>query len=163
MSTSQRNGDVVLGDDWVVPEYSAGQELQARRARRGFLSLRGSPLTRKIVTFNLIALAILVAGILYLNNSRDSLVRQRAAALVSEARLVANVFEAQLPAGGPVNLAAGDGIDVAATPVSVKVAPPSASVIVSVRSPTAMVISVGALSSSPSVALMCRVRVGAVS
>ena len=115
LSQSQRNGDVVLGDDWVVPEYAAGKEMLDRRARRGFFSLRGSPLTRKIIFFNLIALAILVAGILYLNNSRDSLVQQRAAALVSEARLVANVFAAQLPSGGPVNLAAGDGVDVAAT------------------------------------------------
>ena len=114
-SQSGRNDDVVLGDDWVVPEYAAGQEMQAQRARRGFFSLRGSPLTRKIITFNLIALAIMVAGILYLNKSRDSLVQQRAIALVAEARLVANVFAAQLPSRGPVNLAAGDGIDVAAT------------------------------------------------
>ncbi|MFC6688292.1 sensor histidine kinase [Jhaorihella thermophila] len=110
-TSTDAGGDVVLGDDWVTPELSAGQDMQARRTRRGFLSLRSSPLTRKIVTFNLIALAILVAGILYLNNSRDSLVQQRAAALVSETRLIANVVEAQLPKSSPVNLATGDGID----------------------------------------------------
>jgi two-component system sensor histidine kinase ChvG len=58
-------------------------------------SLRSSPLTRKIITFNLIALNILVAGILYLNSSRDSLVLQRANALVSEAELIADVIETQ--------------------------------------------------------------------
>jgi two-component system sensor histidine kinase ChvG len=40
---------------------------------------------------------------------------QRASALVSEAELIADVIEAQLPNGAPVNLATGDGVDVAAT------------------------------------------------
>ncbi|MBE1285922.1 MAG: HAMP domain-containing protein [Rhodobacteraceae bacterium] len=114
-SDTHRNGDVVLGDDWIAPDKTVAEEMQVKRARRGFLPLRGSPLTRKIVTFNLIALTILVSGVLYLNSSRDSLVLQRARALVSEASLVADVFEAQLPVGSPVNLATGDGIDVEQT------------------------------------------------
>ena len=72
---------------------------RAKRERRGLFSLRASPLTRKIITFNLIALNVLVAGILYLNSSRDSLAVQRAASLVSEAELIADVFEVQLSAG----------------------------------------------------------------
>ncbi|MEP5729090.1 MAG: sensor histidine kinase [Sulfitobacter sp.] len=115
LSTPARDGDVVLGDDWVAPEGGAPDELRIRRERRGLFSLRGSPLTRKIITFNLIALNVLVAGILYLNSSRDSLAVQRAASLVSEAELIANVIEVQLPTSGPVNLAAGDSIDVAET------------------------------------------------
>lgn len=113
-STTQRqqDGDVVLGEDWVTPEQSVAQEMQVKRARRGLLSLKGSPLTRKIITFNLIALIILVSGILYLNSSRQSLVLQRAGTLVSEAMLAANVFEAELPAVGGVSFAAGDGIQV---------------------------------------------------
>jgi len=59
-----RDGDVVLGDDFVAPDNVVEDEVRARRARRGFFSLRGSPLTRKIIIFNLIALNILVAGIL---------------------------------------------------------------------------------------------------
>lgn len=110
-----REGDVVLGDDWVAPDNAAPDELRVTRGRRGLFSLRASPLTRKIITFNLIALNVLVAGILYLSSSRDSLVVQRAASLVSEAELIADVFEAQLPAGAPVNLATGDGIDASAT------------------------------------------------
>ncbi|MEL7098115.1 MAG: sensor histidine kinase [Pseudomonadota bacterium] len=111
-----RDGDVVLGDDWVAPDSTgSGEEIRASRAKRGWLALRSSPLTRKIITFNLIALNILVAGILYLNSSRDSLAEQRALSLVSEAELVADVIEAQLPAGAPVSLVSGDGVDVART------------------------------------------------
>ncbi len=112
---SPANGDLVLGEDWVTPDSAAPNEIRARRERRGLFSLRGSPLTRKIITFNLIALNILVAGILYLNSSRDSLAVQRAASLVSEAELIADVVEAQLPDGGLVDLSAGEGVDIAGT------------------------------------------------
>ena len=115
ITPGHRRGDVVLGDDWVSPESTAEREMRVSRARRGLFTMKASPLTRKIITFNLIALNILVAGILYLNSSRDSLVVQRASALVGEAELIADVFEAQLPATGPVSLAAADGVDVPAT------------------------------------------------
>ncbi|MFY9237511.1 MAG: sensor histidine kinase [Roseovarius sp.] len=114
-SAPGRDGDVVLGDDFVAPDSVVDEEVRARRARRGFLSLRESPLTRKIITFNLIALNVLVAGILYLNSSRDGMAIQRANSLVGEAELVADVFEAQLPIGAPVNIMTGDGVDVAQT------------------------------------------------
>jgi len=91
-----RNDDVVLGDDWINPKDAIDKKLQAGRKRRGFLSLNSSPLARKIVTFNLIALAILVAGILYLNPSRESLVSQRAEALATVSKLVASTVEARL-------------------------------------------------------------------
>ncbi|MEO0866564.1 MAG: sensor N-terminal transmembrane domain-containing protein, partial [Pseudomonadota bacterium] len=51
-----RDGDVVLGEDWVAPDSVAPSEMRDDRARRGLFSLRASPLTRKIITFNLIAL-----------------------------------------------------------------------------------------------------------
>ncbi|WP_146587137.1 sensor histidine kinase [Puniceibacterium confluentis] len=112
---SRRDADVVLGDDWVAPDGTVEKELQDSRARRSLFSLNRSPLTRKIITFNLIALNVLVAGILYLNSSRDTLAVQRANAMQSEIELISDVFEAQLPAGAPVSLGTGDGIDVAAT------------------------------------------------
>lgn len=90
----KRDGDVVLGDDWVTPNNAVDDAATGGRQKMRF-SLRSSPLTRKIITFNLIALNILVAGILYLNSSRDSLVLQRANALVSEAELIADVIETQ--------------------------------------------------------------------
>lgn len=108
----ERNGDIVLGDDFVAPNSTVDDEIRASREKRGLFSLKSSPLARKIITFNLIALNILVAGILYLNSSRDGLALQRARGLMAEAELIADVFEAQMPKGAPVNLAAGDGIDV---------------------------------------------------
>lgn len=113
--TEARRADVVLGEDWTAPEGFVESELKAGRERRGFISLNRSPLARKIITFNLMAMIVLVAGVLYLNPFRDSLVLQRESGLVAEAQLVADVFEAQLPAGTPVNLATGDGLDATAT------------------------------------------------
>ena len=114
-SVPSRDGDVVLGDDWVPRDATEPSEMRARRERRGLFPLRASPITRKIVTFNLVALCLFFAGISYLNSSRDSLVVQRASALVSEAELIADVFEAQLPTGAPVSLATGDGMDINST------------------------------------------------
>ena len=91
-----RDVDVVLGDDWVIPQDPETAELRASRGRRNLLSLRESPLARKIITFNLIALVILVTGLLYLDDSRDERVQQTARNLVGDAQLVSNVFEAQL-------------------------------------------------------------------
>ena len=108
-SKLSEGADVVLGDDWIAPQTTAHSEVRAKRARRGLISINRSPLARKIVMFNLMALIILVAGVLYLNPFRDSLVLQRETGLVTEAKLIADVLEAQLPVGGPVNLLTGDG------------------------------------------------------
>ncbi len=105
--------EVILGEDWVAP--ATDRDIEERRRRRGLITLNRSPLARKIITFNLIALILLVAGMLWFAPSRDNLAFQRASGLVSEAELVADVFEAQLPVGAPVSLATGDGIDPVAT------------------------------------------------
>lgn len=91
--------DVELGEDLISPGTTSG-ELIARRSRRGLITVNRSPLARKIITFNLLALVILVAGVLYTNQSRDSLRFQRASGLVSEAELIADVMEASLPGPG---------------------------------------------------------------
>ncbi len=104
--------DLVLGDDWVAPQPLNDDEIGSRRRRRGLLTLRRSPIARKIITFNLIAMILLIAGVLFINSSRDTLAYQRAVGLVAEAELIADVFEGQLPAAAPVNLISGDGIDV---------------------------------------------------
>ena len=101
--------NVVLGDDFVAPR--ADDSMTQRRHRRGVFHLRRSPLARKIITFNLFGLIVLVAGVLYLNPARDNLAFQRGSALVSEVELIADVFEAQLPINAPVNLMSGDGMD----------------------------------------------------
>ena len=111
----RRQPGVVLGEDWVSPESAVDIELRAGREQRGFLSVNRSPLARKIITFNLLAMLVMVAGVLFLNPFRDSLVMQRERGLVNGAQLIADVFEAQLPRGLPVDLAGGDGADVEAT------------------------------------------------
>jgi two-component system sensor histidine kinase ChvG len=101
----RKETDLVLGDDFVVPDRVDEAELTARRARRGWLSMRESSLTRKIVTFNLIALNVLVVGILYLSGSHNTLVQQRADSLTQNVALMSDVVEARLPTTAPVNLA----------------------------------------------------------
>ena len=106
---------LLLGDDWVTPQSHAERELNDRRKSRRLVNLRNSPIARKIITFNLLAMILLVAGVLYLNPSRDNLAYQRAQGLVNEAELVADVLEARLPSSAPVDLVSGDGLDVGRT------------------------------------------------
>jgi len=100
-----RPGDVLLGEDWVSPETRAEPQVRTYRGRRGIVSLKRSPLARKIIIFNMLALVILVAGVLYMNPFRDSLVLQREQGLVIEARLVAAVVKARsVPVAGTVSV-----------------------------------------------------------
>lgn len=110
-----REGDVILGDDWVAPDSNSSSEMAVRRNRNRLLSLRSSPLARKIITFNLIALVVLVAGIWYSNLAKNSLAVQRASAIVNEVELIADVIEVQLPQGGSENLSEPAAIDVEQT------------------------------------------------
>ena len=110
-----RSPDLVIGDDWVDPEVVDQRSDQSHTRRSGLFALRTSPIARKIVTFNLIAMILLIAGVLYLNPSRDSLAYQRANGLVNEAQLIADVFEAQLPTVAPINLVTADGVNPTAT------------------------------------------------
>ena len=98
----EKSGDLLLGEDWTSPEAVAEHSAREGRGRRGFVALNRSPLARKIIIFNLMALVILVAGVLFLNPFRDSLVLQREQALINEARLVADVYEASLPVAGTI-------------------------------------------------------------
>ncbi|MDE3029342.1 MAG: sensor histidine kinase [Paracoccaceae bacterium] len=91
-----RHGDVLLGEDFVTPDSSIDSEIVSRRNRSGFVSLNSSPLARKIVTFNLVGLILLVTGVLYLNPFRDSLVTQHERGLVAESRLIANAIEGHM-------------------------------------------------------------------
>ncbi|WP_413719089.1 sensor histidine kinase [Silicimonas sp. MF1-12-2] len=91
-----RQTDVVLGEDWIGPDAAAESEARAKRDRRGVIAMNRSPLARKIITFNLLAILVLVAGVLFLNPFRDSLVFQRERALVIETELVSAVLEARI-------------------------------------------------------------------
>lgn len=115
-----RKGEVLLGEDWVSPEALAEQELRAGKARRGLVALNHSPLARKIVIFNMMAIVVMVAGVLFLNPFRDSLVLQREQGLITEAELVADVFQSRMQAGLALQdapavmteVALGPGVDV---------------------------------------------------
>ena len=115
-----RKGEVVLGEDWVSPEALAEQELRAGKTRRGIVALNHSPLARKIVIFNMMAIVVMVAGVLFLNPFRDSLVLQREQGLITEAELVADVFQSRLQGGMELRdaptlmgeVALGPGVDV---------------------------------------------------
>ena len=97
-SRPSRTGDVLLGEDWVSADAVADAALKDERSRSRIVSLNRSPLARKIIIFNLLALVVLVGGVLFMNPFRDSLVLQREEGLIREAELIADVFEAQLPA-----------------------------------------------------------------
>lgn len=103
--------DIVLGEDWDRPQSGVESELRAARKRRSLISLNSSPLARKIILFNLMAIMALGILFLWLNPVRDSLVVQRERALASEAQLISDIFEAHLPEAAPANLVTGDGID----------------------------------------------------
>lgn len=95
---NQKSGEVLLGEDWVSPESMEESSLRNGRRKRTFVALNHSPLARKIIIFNLMALVILVAGVLFMNPFRDSLVLQRENGLKQEASLIADVFEAGIAA-----------------------------------------------------------------
>ncbi len=91
-----RRGEVLLGEDWVAPDALADEEFRAVRGKRGVTALNRSPLARKIILFNLMALVLLVAGVIYLSPFRDGLVQQRERALLGEARMLVSFAEQAL-------------------------------------------------------------------
>jgi two-component system, OmpR family, sensor histidine kinase ChvG len=95
-----KNRELLLGEDWVSPDAVADSALREGRGRRGIVSLKHSPLARKIIIFNLLALVILVAGVLFMNPFRDSLVQQREQSMVTQASLLSQVVAAQAQAAG---------------------------------------------------------------
>jgi len=116
--------------DAPAVENAARDDAVAQRDRgaggvrgRALVALNRSPLARKIIVFNLLAQIVLISGVLYLNPARDSLLSQRETSLVAEVELVADVFEARAAPGLPVDLAAGDGLDVEATLAALDLAP----------------------------------------
>lgn len=94
----KRSGDVLLGEDWVSPDATL-ERLKEGRSGRSIVALNRSPLARKIVVFNLLALVILVSGVLFMNPFRDSLALQRQQGMIRQAELIADVYEAQIRAG----------------------------------------------------------------
>ena len=94
----KRSGDVLLGEDWVSPDATV-ERLKEGRGGRSIVGLNRSPLARKIIVFNLMALVLLVVGVLFMNPFRDSLALQRQLGMVRQAELISAVYEAHLRSG----------------------------------------------------------------
>lgn len=60
---------------------------------------RRSPLSRKIITFNLVALGVLLTGVLFLNQSQGGLEELRLRSMITEARLVSSVLGEEFTPG----------------------------------------------------------------
>ncbi|MCU0904221.1 MAG: sensor histidine kinase [Tabrizicola sp.] len=94
----KRSGDVLLGEDWVSPDATV-ERLKEGRGGRSIVGLNRSPLARKIIVFNLMALVLLAVGVLFMNPFRDSLALQRQLGMVRQAELISAVYEAHLRPG----------------------------------------------------------------
>ena len=106
--TGASGNEVVLGDDWVRPQSAVDTEVRIRRARRGILSIFRSPLARKIILFNMLALVLLVAGVLFTNPFRDTMARQHQSALIAQAEGLADLMAAIPQIGGAAPYADDD-------------------------------------------------------
>ncbi|WP_407650494.1 sensor N-terminal transmembrane domain-containing protein [Anianabacter salinae] len=109
-SRRERDADLVLGEDWVTLPGQADAAMRSKRERK-VLNVNRSPLARKIITFNLLAMIVLVAGVLYLSPARQSLVAQSERSLVIDAQLMADIVEARLAGGGSAALDAATAED----------------------------------------------------
>lgn len=81
--------EITLGDGW--DEEGAASAPWWKNGGKSFG--HRSPLARKIVTFNLVALGLLVGGILYLNQFEDGLIKLREQSLESQGKMVAAAIE----------------------------------------------------------------------
>ena len=71
-----------------------------REQTDGALKRSRSPLTRKIIIFNLVTLSLLVSGILFLSQSRASLIDLRRQTLLADASVLATSLEFQMGFSG---------------------------------------------------------------
>jgi two-component system, OmpR family, sensor histidine kinase ChvG len=94
----KRSGDVLLGEDWVSPDATV-ERLKEGRGGRSIVGLNRSPLARKIIVFNLMALVLLAVTVLFMNPFRESLALQRQLGMVRQAELISAVYEAHLRSG----------------------------------------------------------------
>ena len=85
MTIESARGKVVL----TTPEQ---ERKNIKHAWGELLGIKYSPLSRKIVTFNLVALCLMMTGILYLNQFDDGLIEVREEALETDARFVSEAL-----------------------------------------------------------------------
>ena len=71
-------------EDWLRPGVATASRRRDGVRRIGRVAINRSPLARKIVSFNLLAILTFVLGVVVLNPSRDSLLFQRFPAISSD-------------------------------------------------------------------------------
>lgn len=106
---AKQTGGVVLGDDWIVLDPDEEAPIRRKKKRGVMFILRRSAIARKIMTFQILALIILVAGVLYLSPARSNLTAQRAEAMATQARLIADVFAASVRRNADLTDISGEG------------------------------------------------------
>ncbi len=83
-------------DDNNVPSMlGIPDSIDLSRKKKRFLTFNRSLLARKIIVFNLIALGILVAGVLYLSQADEGRVSQRGDDILQQAEILAAAISAQ--------------------------------------------------------------------
>ncbi|MCE8468951.1 sensor N-terminal transmembrane domain-containing protein, partial [Rhodovulum sulfidophilum] len=110
MRDSKRRAEDAAGPG-DAPCGRSGADRRSRGTWRGFVSLKRSPLARRIIAANLVAQIVLISGVLYLNPARDSLLSLRESGMVAETNLIADMFEAQIRRNDPLDPLAGNGLD----------------------------------------------------
>lgn len=81
------------------------------------LGRRISPITLKIVSFNLVALSLLVTGTLILNRTGDGQISQRQAALLSDAQVLATAISQQVSDSGILTITLAKQLGILAAPI----------------------------------------------
>jgi two-component system sensor histidine kinase ChvG len=85
------NADIDMASDMKISDgHMKDSKLKATAIKRYFWS---SALARRIIAFNLIALCVLLLGMLYLSQFRNSVATERLAALQSESTLYAQLLQ----------------------------------------------------------------------
>lgn len=88
-SSDVEGGPAIILEDWLS-ESQPETRTPEPGLRRPFGAR--SPLARKIISFNLVALGALVIGVLYFNQFRDGLLLLRERALMTEASMIASAL-----------------------------------------------------------------------
>jgi two-component system, OmpR family, sensor histidine kinase ChvG len=89
----RRQPDGIVLDDW-----SSGADAEYAPVRKTSLFGARSPLARRIVAINLVALGALVVGVLYLSQFDEALVTERELGLLAETRVIAQAVAMDAPA-----------------------------------------------------------------
>ena len=110
-SASRGHANLGAGAGHNDPPTAIDTPPHAPRRARGLIGLKRSPLARKIIAANLLALVVLVAGMMMFNPARESLVAQRENALVVAAGLIAQVLEASIAQAASTKPFGPTGVD----------------------------------------------------